>query len=234
MKRADATIATLLGEGDIFLDFFYLLRANAVPVSVREWLTWLECIERGLIAADLGRAYSIGRAVMIKHERYLDTYDLCFAHYFGGAEAPEGLHDALESWLSQPLPLPELSPEDFERLEQLDLDRLRELFEERLKEQTERHDGGNRWIGTGGTSPLDMAVVSLGNKSGRKVEAEAPFRSQESGVLSLIDLIESLTLVSLAQPFGAFDGSARASAQMNSTLRRRFDKLPSKQESLRS
>ena len=147
-------VVALFCEGDVFLDFFYLLRAQGVPVSVREWLTWLECIERGLVAADLGRAYSVGRAVMVKHERHLDIYDLCFAHYFGGADAPEGLHDALEEWLSSPLPLPELSPEDFERLEKLDLDRLRELFEERLKEQTERHDGGSRWIGTGGTSPF--------------------------------------------------------------------------------
>jgi uncharacterized protein len=143
-----------MGDGDVFLEFFYFLRAQGLPVSVREWLTWLECIEKGLIAADLGRAYSVGRAVMVKHERHLDTYDLCFAHYFGGTEAPLGLHDALEEWLSSPLPLPEISPQDFERLEKLDLDKLKALFEERLKEQTERHDGGSRWIGTGGTSPF--------------------------------------------------------------------------------
>ena len=143
-----------MGDGDVFLEFFYLLRAQGIPVSVREWLTWLECIEKGLVAADLGRAYSVGRAVMIKHERHLDTYDLCFAHFFGGAEAPLALHDAIDEWLSSALPMPQLSPEDFAKLEQLDLDKLRELFEERLKEQGERHDGGNRWIGTGGTSPF--------------------------------------------------------------------------------
>lgn len=141
-------------SGGVFLDFFYLLRAQGVPVSVREWLTWLECMDKGLIAADLGRAYTIGRAVLIKHERHLDTYDLCFAHFFGNAPAPAGLHDALNEWLAQPLDLPELDPETLAQLEELDLDRLREMFEERLKEQTERHDGGNRWIGTGGTSPF--------------------------------------------------------------------------------
>lgn len=141
-------------RGDFFLEFFYLLRRNGVPVSVREWLTWLECVEKGLIAASLERAYTIGRCVMVKHERHLDAFDLCFAHYFGNAPAPAGLHDALDEWLSNPLPLPELSPEELAQLEALDLDRLREMFEERLKEQTERHDGGNRWIGTGGRSPF--------------------------------------------------------------------------------
>ena len=143
-----------MSSGELFLSFFYLLRTNGVPVSVREWLTWLECMDKGLIGADLGRAYTIGRTVLIKHERHLDTYDLCFAHYFGGAEAPPGLHNALDEWLREPLPLPELSPEELAQLDAFDLDQLRELFEERLREQTERHDGGNRWIGTGGTSPF--------------------------------------------------------------------------------
>jgi uncharacterized protein with von Willebrand factor type A (vWA) domain len=143
-----------IDTGMIFLEFFYLLRAQGVPVSVREWLTWLECIEKGLIAADLGRAYTVGRAVMIKHERHLDTYDLCFAHFFGDAPAPVGLPTALDEWLSSPLDLPEFDAETLAKLEQLDLEELRKMFEERLREQDERHDGGNRWVGTGGTSPF--------------------------------------------------------------------------------
>jgi uncharacterized protein len=143
-----------LKGGEIFLSFFYLLRAQGIPVSVREWLTWLECMDKGLVAADLRRAYSMGRATLIKHERHLDLYDQCFGHYFGGAPAPIGLHSALEEWLSSPLPLPELDPEAFAQLEALDLDALKALFEERLKEQKERHDGGSKWVGTGGTSPF--------------------------------------------------------------------------------
>ena len=88
-------------RGGIFLEFFALLRAQGVPVSVREWLTWLECMERGLIGADLSRAYTIGRAVLIKHERHLDTYDLCFAHYFSGAAAPSGtVGEGRHRWIS--------------------------------------------------------------------------------------------------------------------------------------
>ena len=173
----------------IFLDFFYLLRAQGVPVSVREWLTWLECIEKGLIAADLGRAYTVGRAVMIKHERHLDTYDLCFAHFFGDAPAPAGLPNALEEWLSTPLELPELDAETLAQLEQLDLEELRKMFEERLREQTERHDGGNRWVGTGGTSPFGhngrhpsgIRVGGAGrSRSAVQVAAERRFRAYRS------------------------------------------------------
>ncbi len=178
-----------MGDGDVFLEFFYLLRAQGIPVSTREWLTWLECIEKGLVAADLGRAYSVGRAVMVKHERHLDTYDLCFAHFFGGAEAPATLHDAIDEWLNTPLPMPQLSPEEFEKLEQLDLDKLREMFEERLKEQDERHDGGNRWIGTGGTSPFGhngrhpsgIRVGGQGrNRSAIQIAGERRFRAYRS------------------------------------------------------
>ena len=176
-------------KGRLFLDFFELLRSQGLPVSVREWLTWLECLSIGLVGADLTRAYSVGRAVLIKHERHLDLYDQCFAYYFGGAEAPPGLHEALNSWLEQPLPLPELDAETFERLERLDLERLQQLFEERLKEQTERHDGGSKWVGTGGTSPFGHSGrhptgIRVGgegrSQSAVKVAAERRFKAYRS------------------------------------------------------
>ena len=141
-------------SGFLFLDFFSLLRKQGVPVSIREWMMWLTCLSKGMIAADLHRLYSTGRAILIKHERYLDIYDQCFEHYFGNAPAPQGLKKALDEWLNNPLPLPEFDEDLLKSLEHLDLDRLRDMFEERLQEQNERHDGGNRWIGTGGTSPF--------------------------------------------------------------------------------
>jgi hypothetical protein len=140
-------------SGFLFLDFFFLLRKHGIPVSIREWMMWLTCL-KGMVAADLNRFYSTGRAILVKHERYLDVYDQCFAHYFGNAPAPKELKKALNEWLSNPLPLPELDSTILNSLEHLDLDRLREMFEERLQEQNERHDGGSKWIGTGGTSPF--------------------------------------------------------------------------------
>ncbi|MEZ4468609.1 MAG: hypothetical protein R3F43_30265 [bacterium] len=138
----------------LFLDFFYLLRVNGVPVSTREWLMFVECLAMGLAAADLHRFYALARATLIKSERHYDIFDRVFAHFFAGAEAPAGLADAVEKWLEQPLPVPQLSPEELAMLERHDPEELRRMFEERLKEQDERHDGGNKWIGTGGTSPF--------------------------------------------------------------------------------
>jgi uncharacterized protein with von Willebrand factor type A (vWA) domain len=157
-----------------FLEFFYLLRAQGVPVSVREWLTLLECLAGGLVGADLSRLYAVARAVLIKRERHLDTYDQCFAYYFGGAEPPAGLPSALDQWLSAPLPLPELDADTLARLERLNLEDLRRRFEERLQEQTERHDGGSKWVGTGGTSPFGH---SGRHPSGIRVGGEGRSRS---------------------------------------------------------
>lgn len=157
--------------GHLFLDFFYLLRAQAVPVSVTEWLTFLEAMSKGLIAADLKRFYAIARATLIKNERYYDVFDQCFAHVFGDAAAPAALAKAVEDWLSNPLPVPQLSEEMMAQMQKLDFDELMRQFEERLKEQTERHDGGNRWVGTGGTSPfgnngVNPMGIRVGGSSG--------------------------------------------------------------------
>ena len=143
-----------MAQGQLFLKFFYLLRQQGIPVSIGEWLSWLACMDHGLVAAHLPRVYRMGRMTLIKHEKYLDLYDQCFAYFFGQAEAPAGLSEAVKMWLEQPLPIPELTDEQWEAMEKLDLDRLKEMFEERLKEQTERHDGGNYWVGTGGRSPF--------------------------------------------------------------------------------
>ena len=142
------------GGEPLFADFFYLLREVGIPVSTREWLTFVEAMAKGLVCADLHRFYAIARVTLVKHERYYDLFDQCFVHHFAGAEVPEALAKAIDEWLAQPLPVPQLSPEELEMLERYSLDELRKLFEERLKEQNERHDGGSRWVGTGGTSPF--------------------------------------------------------------------------------
>lgn len=138
----------------LFLEFFYLLREVGLPVSVREWLTLMDACNRGLIGANLSRFYSITRAILIKNEQHYDVFDQCFAHYFSDAQAPEALSDALQAWLEEPIEAPLFSDEELAMLETLGLEELKRLFEERMQEQDERHDGGNRWIGTGGTSPF--------------------------------------------------------------------------------
>lgn len=138
----------------LFLEFFYLLRKVGVPVTAREWLTFVEAMSLGLVAADLNRFSAIARATLIKHERYYDLFDQCFTHFFLGAAPPTGLVKAVDDWLNDPRQMPQLTPEQLEALEKLDLEELRRRFEDTLHEQDERHEGGNRWIGTGGTSPF--------------------------------------------------------------------------------
>ena len=124
------------------------LRARGVNVGLGEWLAFLEGLQRGL-AHDLDSLYRFGRAMMVKKESRFDDWDVAFHATFDGVELEPELKDQLDEWLRQAV---EAEGEFVEH--DLTAEELQRLFEERLKEQKERHDGGNRWIGTGGTSPL--------------------------------------------------------------------------------
>ncbi len=143
----------------MFIDFFYHLRERGLPVSITEFLTLLEALQKGHADARLNRFYSLARSVLIKRPEHYDIYDLAFAEYFEDATVDwskigDQIHDDLLDWLQNPQQMRRLTPEELAALEELDLDELRRQFEERLREQDERHDGGDRWIGTGGTSPF--------------------------------------------------------------------------------
>lgn len=146
----------------MFNDFFYLLREHGVPVTPTAFLTLHRALKTGLIV-DLGDFYTAARAILVKSERYFDIYDQLFSHHFKGAELPPDADDAildevaralLDQWLQNPKTLADALGMDESALQQLTPEELLDYFRERLKEQTERHDGGNRWIGTGGTSPV--------------------------------------------------------------------------------
>jgi len=139
----------------MFLDLFYGLRDEGVPVAIQEWQAFLSALEQGLPGADLLRFYHLGRACLVKSETYFDAYDRVFARVFKGVEGQLGdeVTDRLLDWLREAKDLPELTPEQLAELERLTSDELLRRFLETLGEQTERHDGGNRWIGTGGRSP---------------------------------------------------------------------------------
>jgi len=185
-------VPSALDREPLFLEFFYLLREAGLPVSSREWLIFIEALSKGLAAADLYRFYALARATLIKSEQHYDVFDQCFTHYFAGAEAPNAFAKALDEWLQHPLPVPELSPEEMEMLEQYDLDTLHKMFEERLNEQNERHDGGNKWIGTGGTSPFghggrNPAGIRVGGAGGGRtavqIAAKRRFRNYRSDLV---------------------------------------------------
>jgi uncharacterized protein with von Willebrand factor type A (vWA) domain len=140
----------------MFLDLFYGLRAEGVPLSMQEWRTFLEALEEGLHGSSLLRFYHLGRACLVKSETYFDAYDRVFARVFKGVEGALGDQVTAEilEWLKDPKNFPDLSPEELAKLERLSSDELMRRFLETLEKQTERHDGGDRWVGTGGKSPF--------------------------------------------------------------------------------
>ncbi|SDK50721.1 vWA domain-containing protein [Aliiruegeria lutimaris] len=143
----------------MFLPFFQNLRDGGVPVSLREYLSFLEGMSAGLVTYDLEGFYYLARASMVKDERHLDRFDRAFAASFDGVEAisVEQVMEALElpeDWLRK-MAEKLLTPEEMAEIEALGgFDRLMETLKERLKEQQGRHQGGSKWIGTAGTSPF--------------------------------------------------------------------------------
>lgn len=140
----------------MFLDFFYLLRARGVPVTVKEYLMLLEGLNQNLANYSADDFYALSRAVLVKKETHLDAFDQVFGHYFEGAElVVEKIEQHVpEEWLRKQIEL-FLTPEEQAEIEALGgWEALLDRFKELMKEQSERHQGGNKWIGTGGRSPF--------------------------------------------------------------------------------
>ena len=174
----------------MFTEFFYLLRAYGVPVTVTEWLAFMQALAGGLVAASLNDFYAVGRAVLVKSEAFFDQYDQAFQHAFQGIETPQEIADQVWEWLRDPLAMPGLSEEEqralLEQFGAIDLEELRRLFEERLREQTEAHHGGDYWVGTGGTSAFGHSGYHPGgirvggesrSRSAVKIAGERRYRS---------------------------------------------------------
>ena len=160
----------------MFLDLFYGLRDEGVPVAIQEWQTFLRALEEGLHGSSLLRFYHLGRACLIKSETYFDAYDRVFARVFKGVEGAlgEDLAEQVLEWLRDPENFPTLTPEQLAQLERLTSDELMRKFLETLAEQTERHDGGDKWVGTGGRSPYGHGGV---HPTGIRVGGPAKSRS---------------------------------------------------------
>src|SRR3954463_3569776 len=132
----------------------YELRARKLHVSTHEWMALMEAMALGLHESSLDGFYHLCRTLCVKDIALYDAYDEAFLAYFKDVHTDAlKLTNDLLSWLQDRKAFEGLTEEQREALKALDLEKLRELFEQRLREQKERHDGGNRWIGTGGTSP---------------------------------------------------------------------------------
>jgi len=143
----------------MFVPFFETLRKTGIPVSLREYLTFLEAMTAGLVTYDIEGFYYLARSAMVKDERMIDRFDRAFAASFSGLEAitPEQVLESVDlpkEWLEK-LAEKHLSAEEKAEIEALGgFDKLMETLKERLKEQQGRHQGGNKWVGTAGTSPF--------------------------------------------------------------------------------
>jgi len=143
----------------MFLPFFLALRDEGVPVSLREYLAFLEGLQAGLVTYEPEGFYYLGRTAMVKDERHLDRYDRAFAKAFKGLEAISDAEvleaiDLPGDWLEK-LAEKHLTAEEKAQIAALGgFDKLMETLKQRLAEQQGRHQGGSKWIGTAGTSPF--------------------------------------------------------------------------------
>lgn len=160
---------------DVVVPFLLELRARKVKVGLQEAVQLAKALSLGLHQSSLDGFYHTARALCVHREGDLDAFDQAFLAHFKGIEVvSETILDELEEWLKNPRERRELTQEERELLKSLDFDELRRMFEERKKQQRERHDGGNRWIGTGGTSPFGANGV---NPSGVRVGKQGGGRS---------------------------------------------------------
>ena len=140
----------------MLVNFFHVLKDTGVPVTPRELLDLLEAMEQRLAFGDMDDFYSLSRAILVKDEKYYDRFDRAFGLHFQDLEALDDVIEAMipDDWLRSEF-MKQLSEEDKAKIESLGgLEELIEQFKERLEEQKKRHSGGNKWIGTEGTSPF--------------------------------------------------------------------------------
>ena len=152
----------------MLIDFFYTLRSAKLPVSVKEFLTLLEALQLGVVGPNspepegdgaatgyqIDDFYYLSRTTLVKDEKHFDKFDRAFAAYFKGVELVTDFTKEIPlEWLRKNLEL-DLSPEERAKIEKMGWDELMATLKQRFEEQKERHEGGSKWIGTGGTSPF--------------------------------------------------------------------------------
>jgi uncharacterized protein with von Willebrand factor type A (vWA) domain len=206
----------------MFVKFFYTLKEAGIPVSPTAFLTLQKALYNGMVAG-LDDFYTCARAILIKSERYFDLYDQVFAHHFEGVPLPEDegfeideiARGLLNEWLKNPKMVADALGIDEDKLNKMTPDELIEYFKERLKDQDGRHDGGGKWIGTGGYSPVGHSGYHPGgmrvggvsqNKSAVKVANERRYKDYStSGPLTQANIGEALKRLRNLVPAGPRD-----------------------------
>ncbi len=139
----------------MFLDFFLLLKEEGLPVSIGEYLNLLEALNKRVAAFSVEEFYFLSKTILVKHEQFLDRYDILFGQYFHGVEVAELEQKEIPAdWLQKEMDRL-FTEEEKAMIEKMGgLEKVMERLKQLLEEQKEKHQGGNKWIGTGGTSPF--------------------------------------------------------------------------------
>ncbi len=157
----------------MLIDFFFILKDAKIPVSIKEFLTLLEAMQQGVVGASIDEFYFLSRTMLVKDEANYDKFDCAFGLYFKGIQTIFEKHPEIPlDWLKKRLQR-ELTDEQRAALEKFGYDKLMDRLKQLLEEQKERHEGGSRWIGTGGTSPFgnggdNPEGIRIGGKSERR------------------------------------------------------------------
>jgi uncharacterized protein len=157
----------------MLIDFFFTLKDARIPVSIKEFLVLLEAMQKNVISPSLDDFYFLSRTTLVKDEAHYDKFDKAFGLYFKGIEAIfEKMPEIPLDWLDKRLQR-EFTPEELAAIEKFGYDKLMDRLKQLLEEQKERHEGGNRWIGTGGTSPFgnggqNPEGIRIGGKGGNR------------------------------------------------------------------
>jgi uncharacterized protein with von Willebrand factor type A (vWA) domain len=176
----------------MLINFFYHLRAARLPVSIKELLTLLEALKKGVIRPSIDDFYFLSRATLVKDEALFDKFDRAFGEFFNGVHTTLGFTKEIpDEWFKQLLER-DFSAEELAKLEKLGFDKLLEEFRKRLEEQDGAHHGGNKWVGSGGTSPfgsggahpegIRIGGPSKGGRSAVKVWEARAYRDYDDQV----------------------------------------------------
>ena len=206
----------------MFLRFFYTLKEIGIPVSPTAFLTLQKALYEGMITS-LDDFYTCARSILVKSERYFDLYDQAFANQFAGIPLPEKdgfqidemARSMLDEWLKNPKMMADALGMDEKQLARMSPEELIAYFKERLKDQDGRHDGGSKWIGTGGFSPVGHSGYHPGgmrvggeskNKSAVKVANERRYKNYSTaGPLTQANVGEALKRLRNLIPEGPKD-----------------------------
>jgi uncharacterized protein with von Willebrand factor type A (vWA) domain len=173
----------------MLIDFFFTLKDARIPVTIKEFLTLLEALDKNLIGQSMDDFYFLSRLALVKDEAHFDKFDRAFAQYFKGVNGAFETDSAIPlDWLIKRMER-ELTPEQKAQLEKFGYDKLMDRLNQLLKEQKERHEGGGKWIGTGGTSPFgnggtNPEGIRIGDTGGKrsavKVWEQRAYRDYDS------------------------------------------------------